>query len=107
MDHIDHFLKTWNATKNIEAFLDKKIELPNSDMIRIYLEKLPSEEKQEVCIKLQSILEKIEAHAKKIKQGLTEIEEQLAQTQSAKDMCVSYAKAHATNKGANENAEDK
>ena len=92
MDHVDHFLKAWKNSKDIEAFLDKKIDLPNPDMIRDHLEELPEKEKRKAFEELSSILAKLEIHAKVVGEKLEEVEAQMKQTKSAENMCVSYEK---------------
>ena len=106
MDHskceVDRFLQAWKSSKDIEAFLDKKIELPNPDMIRTHLESLPEEEKLNAYDELSSVLSKLEEHKKEIEEKLKEVEEQMEQTKSAENMCISYEKAKGTT-GKNKN----
>ncbi|MGB1077291.1 MAG: hypothetical protein ACPG05_03210 [Bdellovibrionales bacterium] len=100
MDHkdhnVDHFLKAWKDSKDIETFLDKRIDLPNPNMIRDHLEALPEEERKSAFKELSEIMAKLDVHAKAIKENLKEIEEQMAQTKSAENMCISYEKAKRT-----------
>jgi len=94
-DRIDQFLKAWNASDNVDMFLEKKIDLPNPKMIRDHLESLPQEERGAVHNQLASILGTIESHTETISQGLASIKEQLEQSRSAQNMCVSYEKTNA------------
>lgn len=96
MDHVDHFLKAWKENANIEAFLEKKIDLPNPMMIRDHLETLSDEAKAPVYKELMAILNALEAHAAEMVQGLKETEELLSQSRSAQNMCTSYEKANLT-----------
>lgn len=96
MDHMDHFFKAWKESADIEAFLEKKIDLPNPTMIRDHLETLSDDAKAPVYKELMSILTMLEAHAQKMTQGLAETEELLSQSKDAQNVCVSYEKAGLT-----------